>query len=312
MRVNFSKGFSGGIAINEQGWIWLASVVQSQRERRLSLERVIKINPNNAPAQEALNAMVGVLGGEATVDYAAISAAARTPIPTGRRGEGTTAGQSAVSSQSSGGQNIVPLLIGAAVILGVLLLGAIFVPPLLQPAPTATLLPVIEETVEAEVTVDPLFTPPSPTTRPTATFDPEGVGNLIIDITTVPTFTPTATLPPTETPVPTATLPPLSDYNFLLMAVQGSAPPSIYNLNGDGAGLRNILADIEDFDYNPATGLIVFSRPNFVELPTQLRSLQIHHLLRHQHRLLPHFQGLPQKQHHVASFYNQAAQHNLK
>ena len=47
---------------NEQAWIWMASVVDSQRERRMSLERVLKINPNNQPAQAALNSMVGVLG----------------------------------------------------------------------------------------------------------------------------------------------------------------------------------------------------------------------------------------------------------
>lgn len=39
---------------NEQGWIWLASVVESQRERRLSLERVLKINPNNRPARKSV------------------------------------------------------------------------------------------------------------------------------------------------------------------------------------------------------------------------------------------------------------------
>ncbi len=40
---------------NELAWIWLASGVNTVRERRECLERVLQINPNNTRAREALS-----------------------------------------------------------------------------------------------------------------------------------------------------------------------------------------------------------------------------------------------------------------
>jgi Tol biopolymer transport system component len=40
---------------NEKGWFWLASVMDTDEERRLCLRTVLKINPNNAKAKAALD-----------------------------------------------------------------------------------------------------------------------------------------------------------------------------------------------------------------------------------------------------------------
>src|SRR5215475_12638091 len=42
---------------NEAAWMWLASVVDTPRERRICLENVLEINPNNVRAREALAAL---------------------------------------------------------------------------------------------------------------------------------------------------------------------------------------------------------------------------------------------------------------
>ncbi len=42
---------------NEKGWFWLASVVESEEERRVCLNNVLHINPNNEKARQALDAI---------------------------------------------------------------------------------------------------------------------------------------------------------------------------------------------------------------------------------------------------------------
>ena len=46
--------------INEQAWLWLSSVVESPDDRRLCLENVVAINPDNVHAQAGLRRMVEI------------------------------------------------------------------------------------------------------------------------------------------------------------------------------------------------------------------------------------------------------------
>lgn|GEM_PF-1707675 len=253
---------------NEQAWIWMASVVESSRERRLSLERVLKINPNNQPAQDALNSMVGVLGAgeDRTIDYEGISAAARTPVPS--RGGGGGGRPQAAGGAGGSGTNWVPLLGIVVVVLGLLLAGSLFLPQFLQPEPTEIPTQVAEAVeVTEEPTVDPSITPPTSTIVPSATFDGTRVAVTSI-LPDAPTFTPTA--PPTATDEPTATntLPPRSDYGFLIMGIQGSATISLYRIDGGGDNLQTLISNVSDFDYNPESGLLVYTRRTFVDVPT--------------------------------------------
>lgn len=57
---------------NEKGWFWLASVLDTDEERRAALDKVLEINPNNDRARKALDAL------EARMD-AAQAAAKPTP-----------------------------------------------------------------------------------------------------------------------------------------------------------------------------------------------------------------------------------------
>lgn len=254
---------------NEQAWIFLASVVTSERERRMSLERIVRINPNNAPAQQALNDMVGVLGeGAGDIDVEAMSQAARTPIPSGASsGGGNARGNARPTAQNQGGgNNLFAILAVVAVILGLAFLGLIFAPQFLTTAPEPTL--VAETTEEPTETVDPLFTPDTATPIPTSTFSGVFV-TVERDATLPPTFTPIPSLTPTITPTATATLPPREDYSFLILGVQGVAEPAVYRLNGDGAGLLPIIANVVEFDFNPNTGVVVYTQEDSFLLPTE-------------------------------------------
>lgn len=257
---------------NEQAWIWMGAVVDGQRERRMSLERVIKINPNNRPAQMALNSMVGVLGEGATIDFAEISAAANTPIPSGRRGGdggASTPARPSPRQSGGGGSNQFALLGIVAVVLILLFLGITFLPQLLQASPTEapTAIAQVEITEEIVATVDPNFVAPPPTIQPSPTFS----GTLIAvtrDATLPPTFTPTTEPTATSTSLPTATLPASDSYEYLVLGVQGSASPAIYLVNSDGSDVSNILANVSDVDFDPVTGLLVYTQQIFLEQPT--------------------------------------------
>ncbi|MFN8379738.1 MAG: hypothetical protein U0452_13815 [Anaerolineae bacterium] len=53
---------------NEKGWFWLASVLDTDEERRAALDKVLEINPNNDRARKALDAL------EARMDAAEVTA----------------------------------------------------------------------------------------------------------------------------------------------------------------------------------------------------------------------------------------------
>jgi len=249
---------------NEQAWIWLASVVDSPKERRVCIERVLKINPRNAPAQAALNTMVGVLAGgeQPKVDYEAISKAAAKPLPvTGTRREAPPPPRNLAGGER---RSIRPLLIGAAVVLAILfILSLLPAAGIFTDLPTETPTEFIEITEEPSATIDPLFTPPSPTVAATATFDGVFV-EVTRAVTLPPTFTPTVTATATDTPTPTATLPGLTNYNWLLLGTQGTSLPAIYRVNGNGEGLTVFIANINEFDYDISTGLLAFTEPSEV------------------------------------------------
>src|SRR5687768_3556622 len=169
----------------------MASVVDSPKERRVCIERVIKINPKNAPAQAALNTMVGVLAGaeQPKIDYEAISKAAAKPLPiTGTRKEAAPPPRN-LATQGSGGPGFTRLLlIGVAGFLTLLFILTLVAPGFFT---EGVLTPTPAETEAAEVTVDPNIsaTPePSATVAPSATFNG-----------TIPAVTRAFELPPTYT-----------------------------------------------------------------------------------------------------------------
>ncbi len=48
---------------NEEAWLWLSSVVESDEDKRICLENVLVINPENAPAKRGLTRLAGETSG---------------------------------------------------------------------------------------------------------------------------------------------------------------------------------------------------------------------------------------------------------
>lgn len=244
---------------NELAWIWLASVGQSTRERRLCLERVLRINPLNQRARTALNSLVGVIGqGTTNIDYHAIAAMAVNKLPDQQerpvpRPVAAAVNPASAVRQRSGinRRQLFPILVVAAIVLGILAIGSLLLPSVLAPAATATPVPTLVAELTEEATEEirgPL---------PTPTFS----GTLVTSVfTQPPTFTPTVTATATSTPTSTATLPPVDIYNLLFVAQQGSSSPSLFSINASGANNTPLITLASAFDYSAASGRVVFVR----------------------------------------------------
>lgn len=259
---------------NEQAWIWMASIVSSTREKRICLERVLKANPNNRAARAAINSMVGVIGDEGTsIDFEAMSRVAKTPLPAGSASGSASSPARATGPLPSrqGRSNIFPLLIVAAVVLGIIFLATLIIPLFTaQPAPTSTPLPTVAE-VTAEITEGVEVDNSTPV--PTGTFTPQSIVQSL-PTRDLPTeiIIPTATEIPTEVPTETATISAISNYSLVLVGVESNFAPTLYQVSGDGTGLQPMAANFYDIDLNPS-GVLAFTNETEVVLPTPTPSV---------------------------------------
>lgn len=214
---------------NEVAWMWMASVVDTDAERRSCLEKALQINPNNDRAREALRRL--------GVD---VPASPRTA---------TQEMYAATSSSSQRGLN--PYYVAAAVVLGLLavvvLLALFSNRP--QQVPTTPLAQVAEATFDAALnalepssTPDALVTPTeTPFTGIVVTLDPASI-NL------PPTFTPTFTLTPTDEPPPTATPYSVSSFSAAYAEFEtGQDQPSLFFGMGDGSEERRVGSGSDGF-----------------------------------------------------------------
>lgn len=250
---------------NEQAWIWMASIVTSTKERRICLERVLKINPNNRAARAAINSMVGVIADEAVrIDFDTMSREAKTPLPASVGGaqQTRTAVTTPTVGRSAGRQNILPLLIAVAVVLGLIFAATLIVPALLSsPEPTATAIAIVAETTDEMTEVDTAtsINTATPTVANRATLKPNE--------SLQETFTPTVTDTPTNTPTVTATVPAINIYNLVFLAIENNFAPTLYRVNGDGTGLQPMAGNIYDIDLHP-DGVMAYTREIEIILPT--------------------------------------------
>lgn len=200
---------------NEVAWMWLASALDNLGERRAALEQVLRINPSNARAQQALQQIAAVTPGARKP-----ASAARTPaVP-------------------QAGNNPLLLIGGAVVALAVLATIIFNIIASQQPPPINAL---TRQAIEAAVFTS--LTPP-PTIDPD-TYTPTPFFGVIVTPANLPTFpptfTPTFTPTASSTPPPTATTIPLSAFG-LLFTSQGfsDAQPALYQANGDGSAAQQI------------------------------------------------------------------------
>ncbi len=223
---------------NEVAWMWLASALENLGERRAALEQVLRINPTNARAQQALQ------------QVAAVAPGPRKPVP---------AGQGAAPARA--GNNPL-LLIGGAVIALAVLATIIFNIIASQQPP-----PINAQTRQAvEAAVFTSLTPP-PTIDPD-TFTATPFFGVIVTPANLPTFpptfTPTFTPTASSTPPPTATSIPLSTFRLLFTSQGINDPlPALVQASGDGSGAQVLgaaEAGFSDVAIAPNGQLIAFVR----------------------------------------------------
>ena len=182
--------------------MWLASVVDTPRERRLCLENVLEINPNNQRAREALAALGPAPAGPRTEQPRTVP---KQPRPAGQRatGPGGAAPQAAAPAARRRGRVSPVIFIGggllavALIVIGLLLatnqIGA-------PEQPTPTLATSATQAVAQNVT-------------PVSTLLPNGI-LVTSNATQLPTFTPTDTNTPNPTATATPSLPSLKNYHI--------------------------------------------------------------------------------------------------
>ncbi|HYO88258.1 MAG TPA: hypothetical protein VER79_06385, partial [Candidatus Limnocylindrales bacterium] len=232
---------------NETALMWMASVVDTLPERRAYLEQVLRINPANDRAREALVRLGGTAPVAASSKKASTSSApsrpAAPPKPKSRRG-------------------MNPYFLAAAAVAGVM--GLIVVLYLLsqQPGEPAAVAIVPTEVPQQGVVV---------TARPTVTrtrVPPTPVPAVIVTLDRTqsalpPTFTPTPSPEPTATLTPSPTPLPLSSYPILFAAVApGSVIPSLFEGLSDGSAIQEIGDDKGYYDIalSPDGAQIAFVR----------------------------------------------------
>lgn len=217
---------------NELGWIWLASVTTSNRDKRQYLEQVLAINPNNPLAKEAL---------------AKIGGASQSP-------DGQARTQRA---QSGGGINLTNILMGIVVavfiVAGLAGLSAISDQNSQNESNEQTEIAALarQQTAVAQPTALPT------TVRLIVTLDRRTQVGQPLPPSVTPTPSPTLTIEPSPTENPF----PLEDFMALYTSlVTGDTSYSLFQINGDGSNEQLIGADFRDVAFDPAGSRIAFVR----------------------------------------------------
>lgn len=222
---------------HELAWIWLASVVPTDRERRICLERVLQLNPNNARAREALNALVGIGRDKVALSGDVLEHSASQRL----------------SGNGQGGTLLANPLVRIGLVLagvaGLLLISTVFFrTPEPPPQPTSRPQPAV-------VIVN------TPTITPSPTFPGVLVTRSQSDQALPPTFTPTPTDTPSATPSPTETPFPLSEFALFYTARNTGQPqPGLYRIQGDGTGEQGLVENADDISFDAGGSTIVFAR----------------------------------------------------
>lgn len=241
---------------NEIALMWMASVVDSLSERQAYLERVLKINPANARAQEAL-ARLGGTRPSTSEQYVAPA----TPV---QERFGTTA--------SRRGNNLYFTLAG---IIAVLLIAFIVISLLQQSNNTPTQITQSElnatfqsivSTETLPATLDPALTPtPTEFSGVIVTYEPN-------ENALPPTYTSEPTAEPTSTLAPTATAFLMSSYEVVTISDPvGESRANAVLSNGTGENPRiPVEGSYQNFTISPDG-----SQAAFISLaPTSFESAQ--------------------------------------
>ncbi len=229
---------------NEMAWIWLASVVNTNTERRNALERVLQINPRNSRAREALARL-----DESSTTASAEQSRVRDTISRVRDSQRV----STSTIEGGGGINLAGLLIVLALVAVVVILGAALLNAITPdtPEPTAVVF------AATEIPTETLTPTPSPTPENRAA----GEVTRVLAPTLPPTFT--ATVPPRPSLTPSPTQTPLGLENFPMYYVSlnpGADQPEVYTLNADGSNEGFMIGEARDITISADGQMIAFIR----------------------------------------------------
>ncbi|MFN8379737.1 MAG: hypothetical protein U0452_13810 [Anaerolineae bacterium] len=244
---------------NETALLWMASVVDTVPEKRAYLEQVLRVNPNNDRARQALERMGGAPPPARPASSGSSSTTTSRPTP-------TPAPKPATKRR---GMNIYfAAAIGVAVFMGLVLVLFLLTQPgspeedQSQITPTETTLAMLAadgtEAVEATESPEPTATqaPVATTLGVLVTLDPSQAA-------LPPTFTPTPTLEPTATLTPSPTPIPLSAYPILFAAAKPTdVIPSLFVGLADGSDIREVGDNLGYYDIalSPDKTQLVFVR----------------------------------------------------
>ncbi|HRF94569.1 MAG TPA: hypothetical protein PLZ51_05240, partial [Aggregatilineales bacterium] len=107
---------------NELAWIWLASCVNTLKERQECLERVLQINPDNARAKQALAALLGQQG---KTDSSAVNKDTMAQLRGERKTKPPKAKPESIANDEKPANNDwlgIVVIFGAIIVAGLLLL----------------------------------------------------------------------------------------------------------------------------------------------------------------------------------------------
>ncbi|HLY29153.1 MAG TPA: hypothetical protein VKQ72_22600 [Aggregatilineales bacterium] len=235
---------------NEAAWMWLASVVDTPREKRICLENVIELNPDNVRAREALAQLGPAPQSAAPVtptqasaptgaQPALRSAAATNQARAARSGPPETAparGSRPSPLARSIQRNPVLFLGGGGLAILLILVGVVLA--FNQSAPPA----VAQNTVAA-----PTARANAPTARPQGTI-------VTLPAVVFPTTTPALTSTPFPTFTPSPTLTPLNTYKLVFTGEGRNTTnqSDLYTISADGTGERPLLTESSKAFFSPA------------------------------------------------------------
>ncbi len=232
---------------NEVAWMWLASVSDTVQERRACLEQVLRLNPNNSRARDALNQIASVTGKPVSS-----SIGAKASAPAARRPSAVVGGERQLS---------MPVIV-IGVVVGLALVTAVIFAVVSSQAP-APINAATREAIAAALatsTLTPTVNPADYTATPFlgVIVTPENLRTL------PPAFTPTFTAVATTTPLPSPTPFPISEFTLLFTGQSAAdAQPALFLSRGDATQIEEIGSSGEGFSdavYSPSGGRIAFVR----------------------------------------------------
>lgn len=221
---------------NEVAWMWLASALDNLQERKQALDQVLKINPRNDRAKDALGKINEILG-----------------VGSPRR----AAAQSRPARQVGESGNFALIAVGA--LIAILILGVFIFNIVGRQAQPQTPSPVTQQALLVSDTPAATIDPARYTATPFygVIVTPKNLPTLPPSFT--PTFTPTvATSTPSPTPYP------LAEFSVLYTSREsGETQGALYRMNGEGVGDLQVgpaTAGFSDVVYSPDQRLIAFVR----------------------------------------------------